>query len=370
MTNTKLLLSVAAAAVLALNGCGGGSSSSTTDTTTTDTNTTDTNTSTTGTTTPTSDTLSGKISADTTLTADTVWKLDGKVVVESGATLTIEAGTTVIGVEGTDAWLMVMPGAKLMAEGTEANPILFTSEVAYNGGTEAPGQWGGVTLIGNSDNDQTDTYEVDDTTQAGTGDASSGSLKYVTINNTGIAVEQDKEINGLSLFGVSSATTVDHITVNNSGDDGIEIWGGTVNLTNITIVGAQDDGFDTDLGWTGTVDGLVISEGKYAGIEMSGTSTGTYKNVDITVTSADSEGGLYFKGHDGEMLGGHFENVEITYNTTSAGCMVGRGTFDKANASMTGVVCDGSNTDIIAKDDTVAVDVQSAADIKAMYDAQ
>ena len=348
MKLSSILLSTAAIAALTLTGCGGGSSSSTTTPTTT------------------TDSLSGTITEDTTLTADTTWLLDGQVTVEDGVTLTVEPGTTVAGKSATKAWLMVMPGAKLMAEGTAAEPIIFTSQEAVDGDAEAAGQWGGVTIIGNSDNDQTTTYEVDDSTEAGTGDATSGSLKYVTINNSGIAVDQDKEINGLSLFGVSAATTVENITTNRSGDDGVEIWGGTVNLTDITIDGAQDDSFDTDAGWTGTVDGLTITNGTKAGIEMSGTTVGTYKNVTITLDSADSEGGLYFKAGDGEVVGGIFENVTVNYNSTAKGAMAVTGTFDNTNSSMTNVTLAGSNTTIVAKNDT---DAAATAEVQALFDA-
>ncbi|MDY0403254.1 hypothetical protein [Sulfurovum sp.] len=360
MTKTKILLSVAAASVLALNGCGGGGSSDSSPKTSTPTPT--------PTPIPTAEEiLMGTLFADKTLTADTVWKLDGKVVVPEGVTLTIEPGTKVAGVESTDAWLMVMPGGKLIAEGTAAKPILFTSEAALNGGTEASGQWGGVTIIGNSDNDQTNTYEVDDVTEAGTGGASSGSLKYVTINNTGIAVEANKEINGLSLFGVSASTTVENITVNRSGDDGIEIWGGDVNLKNIVIDQADDDSFDTDSGWAGSVDGLTITNGKKAGIEMSGTTVGTYKNVNITLDSADSEGGLYFKAGDGEVVGGVFENVTVNYNSDAKGAITVSGAFDDVNTMMTNVTLSGSNTAIVGKTEA---DTADAAAAQAIYDAQ
>ena len=352
MTYSKIALSALAAAAITLTGCGGGGS------TPSDPDPTPIS----------SETLTGTITDNKTLTADKNWMLDGKVVVADGITLTVEAGTKVAGADGTDAWLMVMPGAKLMAEGTAANPIVFTSEAALNGQTEASGQWGGVTIIGNSANSQTGVYEVDDVTEAGTGDATSGSLKYVTINNTGIAVETNKEINGLSLFGVSAATTVENITVNRSGDDGVEIWGGTVNLKDITIDGAEDDSFDTDSGWTGEVDGLTITNGKKAGIEMSGTTVATYKNVNITLDSADSEGGLYFKAGSGEAVGGVFENVTVNYNSTAKGAIAVAGDFDNVNSTMTNVVLSGSNTAIVAK--TSPDDDAEAAQAQTIYDAQ
>ncbi|HHH19628.1 MAG TPA: hypothetical protein ENK86_03840 [Campylobacterales bacterium] len=360
--NTKnVLLSLAAIAALTFTGCGGGGSSSPTATPTA-----------TPTETPATaekQTLAGQITENTVLSADTTWILDGKVEVMDGATLTIEAGTTVAGKEGTNAWLIVYPGAELIANGTAAKRITFTSELAVDGEAEAAGQWGGVTIVGNTSNDQLSTYEVDDVTTAGTGDATSGSLSYVTINNTGIAVEQDKEINGLSLFGVSAATTVDNIVVNRSGDDGIEIWGGTVNLTNVTIDGAQDDSFDTDSGWAGSIDGLTITNGKKAGIEMSGTTVGTYKNVNITVDSEDSEGGLYFKAGDGEVVGGIFEDVTVTYNSTAKGAIAVAGDFDNVNSSFTNLTLAGSNTAIVGKDGDGADDAE-AAQAQALYDAQ
>jgi len=353
MTYSKIALSALAATAITITGCGGGGGSTPV-----------------GGSTPapvTKTTLSGNIVANKTLTADKTWILDGQVEVHDGATLTIEPGTKIAGKEGTDAWLFVKPGAKLMAEGTAAKPILFTSEAAIKGEAEAAEQWGGVTIVGNSANSQTGNYEVDDATAAGTGDATSGVLKYVTINNSGIAVAPDKEINGLSLFGVSASTTVENITVNRSGDDGIEIWGGSVNLKTIKIDGAKDDSFDTDSGWTGTVDGLTITNGKKAGIEMSGTTVGTYKNVNITIDSPDSEGGLYFKAGSGEVVGGKFENVVVTYNSTAKGAIAVTGDFDNVNSTMTNVTLAGSNTAIVAKKDT---DAAATALAKALFDAQ
>ncbi len=350
MKLSNILLSSAVIAALTLTGCGSDSSTPPVGEEPTPT-----------------DALTGTISANKTLTADKTWLLDGQVKVASGVTLTVEPGTTIAGKTGTDAWLMVLPGAKLMAEGTAANPILFTSQEAVDGDAQSAGQWGGVTIIGNSDNDQTTTYEVDDTTEAGTGDATSGTLKYVTINNSGIAVEENKEINGLSLFGVSASTIVENITTNRSGDDGIEIWGGAVNLKNVKIDGAKDDSFDTDSGWTGTVDGLTITNGTKAGIEMSGTTVGTYKNVNITIDSPDSEGGIYFKAGDGEVIGGKFENVVINYNSSAKGSMAVTGEFDNANTTMTNVTFTGTNTAIVAK--TSPADDAAAAEVQAIFDA-
>ncbi len=365
MKYSVALLSALAALTITSCGGGGGSSTPTTPTTPEANNTTpstpEANNTTPPTpetpTTPSKETITGQIKENRTLTADKVWVLSGKVEVMAGATLTIQPGTTVVGGTGKNAWLIVYPGAALMAEGTADKKITFTSEDAFDGEGEAAGQWGGVTIIGNDANDQTGAYEVDDVTTAGTTKATSGSLKHVVINNTGIAVEQDKEINGLSLFGVSNATTVENITVNRSGDDGVEIWGGSVNLTNVTIDGAQDDSFDTDSGWTGTIDGLTITNGKKAGIEMSGTTTATYKNINITLSSEDSEGGLYFKAADGEVVGGTFENITVAYNATAKGAIAVSGDFDETKSSFANVTLTGSNPTIVAKSDADATEM-------------
>jgi hypothetical protein len=121
--------------------------------------------------TPDGATLSGDIISNTILTKDKVWILDGLVAIKNGAVLTIEAGTTVAGKNGTGAatsYLVVDKGAKIIAEGTAAEPIIFTSKDAVDGIAPAVGQWGGVTIIGNAANDQVNPYEVTDLTQQGT----------------------------------------------------------------------------------------------------------------------------------------------------------------------------------------------------------
>ena len=150
-----------------------------------------------------------------------------------------------------------------------------------------PGQWGGLTIIGNAadvgvapGDEQVEPYEVNSEFVPGNTDAedNSGVLRYVQILNSGITMEQDKEINGLSLVGVGSGTTIENITVKRSDDDGIEIWGGTVNITNAYIEYCTDDQFDIDDGYSGTVTNLTIHEitDGNAGIEMSGTTAATF----------------------------------------------------------------------------------------------
>ncbi|MEA1893158.1 MAG: hypothetical protein U9N33_10680, partial [Campylobacterota bacterium] len=310
--------------------------------------------------------LSGEITSDMTLTADKVWVLNGLVAVKNGATLTIEPGTTVVGKAGTGAntsYLVVDAGSKINAAGTAANPIVFTSETKYDGGADAWGQWGGLTIIGNAGNAQLEPYEVNPNFVAGSSNMAdnSGVLTHVEILNSGITMEENKEINGLSLVGVGSGTTVENIKVDLSDDDGIEIWGGTVNLSNIEITRCSDDHFDIDDGYSGTVNNLniTVTTGN-AGVEMSGETAATFDRFNILVSESAKEGGIYFK-KDG--IGGHFSNGTVTYNNADNGygAIHSKGVFDSANTSFANVTLNGSSAAKFTGD--------SASDLEDKFDA-
>jgi hypothetical protein len=303
-------------------------------------------------------TLSGAITSDTLLDATKAYKIDGLVTVKNGATLTIPAGTTLYG--GQDGYLVVAMGAKIMAKGTSTSPIIFTSEAAYNGDTEARGQWGGVTLLGKSTTNEANLkYEVDESNtdfafgskDAGVVTDSSGELSYVKILNSGLSKADNKEINGLSLCGVGSGTVIDNITVERSGDDGVEIWGGTVNLTNITIKDAGDDSFDIDNGYVGNVTGLTITQVTQgaSGIEMTNSgdlprTKATFKDVTIKTIADSKDGAIYFKD-DG--VASTFENVSIEHNSATNGAIYARKILVAdalANISFTNMTFAGSNS--------------------------
>ena len=294
-------------------------------------------------------TISGDITSDTTLTNNKIWVLDGLVAVKDDSTLTIDAGTTIVGKDGTGdntSYMIIDKGSKIMAVGTESQPIIFTSETAYNGGTAAVGQWGGLTIIGKAGNNQVQPYEVNSAFVADDSDLedNSGTLKHVQILNSGITMETDKEINGLSLVGVGSGTTIENITVSKSDDDCIEAWGGTVNMKNITVSECTDDHFDIDDGYAGTVTNLTINQTTgNAAIEMSGSTAATFDTFNITQTTSVKEGGIYFK-NDG--VGGHFINGFVTDNSTDgAGTIHSKGTGGTTNTSFTNVILGGSSTD-------------------------
>ncbi|MDM5271543.1 hypothetical protein PGH07_05100, partial [Sulfurovum sp. zt1-1] len=300
-------------------------------------------------------TLSNSIASDMTLTKDKLWLIDGLVVVENGATLTIEPGTTLAAFDGTGAqtsYMLVDAGGKIIADGTAAEPITFTStKVAIDGAAPAVGQWGGLTIIGNAGNPQVLPYEVDPSFVAGDTDLAdnSGILRYVKILNSGITMDVDKEINGLSLVGVGSGTTIDHITVNKSDDDCVEAWGGTVNMSNIDVSECTDDHFDIDDGFSGTVTNLnVVQTTGNAGFEMSGTTHATFDGFSILQNASAKEGGIYFK-KDG--IGGHFLNGTITDNVDDAYAAIYSlsadgvsDTVDAANTSFENITINGTST--------------------------
>lgn len=211
-------------------------------------------------------TITGDITTNTTWTANNTYLLDGFVHVMDGATLTIEAGTTIYGKIGTKASLIVRQGGKINAVGTSTNPIVFTSEYTKSGATQAPaaGDWGGVILLGKAPiNPPGGTAQIE-----GTGDLNdvyggtdpndnSGTMKYVRIEYPGVAYAKDNEINGLTFGGVGSGTTIDYIQVYYSGDDSYEWFGGTVNCKHLIAYGGVDDDFDTDFGFQGKLQFLL-----------------------------------------------------------------------------------------------------------------
>lgn len=201
--------------------------------------------------------LSGTIVAGRTrtLSADTTYIMEGAVVVDSGAVLRIPAGTLILGdkdVRGTA--LFVRIGGRIEAEGTAADPIVFTSSAEP--GQRRRGDWGGIVINGRSicsfgppcqGEGDSGTYGRNPPV---TND-DSGILRYVRIEYAGLEISQDNELNGLTLNGVGNGTTIEYVQVHYGDDDGIEWFGGTVDVKFAVVTGADDDSFDFSTGWQG-----------------------------------------------------------------------------------------------------------------------
>ena len=206
-------------------------------------------------------TLCGDITEDTYLFAGTDYLLTCQTFVKAGATLTIEAGTTIKSApddgSGLAPALVIEQGAMIMAEGTADAPITFTSVLSDAELAATPrGQWGGLIINGYapiSTTGGTNFVEGLEGVPYGGSDPedSSGSLSYVRVWHGGRSIGQDNEINGITLAGVGSGTNVSHCEVAWNLDDGFEMFGGTVNLTYCSVVNVGDDAFDTDEGYQG-----------------------------------------------------------------------------------------------------------------------
>ncbi len=199
------------------------------------------------------------------LTADKTYLIRGYVYIIDGATLTIDPGTILYGEKSTKGTLIAERGGKLIANGTPDKPIIFTSQLPA--GQRASGDWGGIILCGRAPINQNNTdngglfqggdaqIEGGPRTHYGGVQANdnSGSLQYVRIEFPGIALSPNNEINGLTMGGVGSGTTLDHIQVSYSGDDSYEWFGGVVNAKHMIAFKSLDDDWDTDFGFSGTV---------------------------------------------------------------------------------------------------------------------
>ena len=205
-------------------------------------------------------TLTGNIAASRTLSADTTYTLSGYVKVQPGATLTIPAGTKIIGdttVAGSSLW--ILRGAKISAQGTANNPIVFTSARAV--GNRRPGDWGGIIIIGNARINRTANpvftegpSNVAENYAGGTDDNdNSGVLRYVRIEFAGYDVSngQGQELNSLSLYAVGRGTTLEYIESLAGLDDSFEWFGGSVDGRYLVSYEAGDDHFDWTEGYTG-----------------------------------------------------------------------------------------------------------------------
>ena len=235
------------------------------------------------------------VTADISLAANQEYILEGPTFVQNGATITIGEGAIVRGqpnsaLANTEPGMLVITReGKIFAEGTQSNPIIFTTAEASTGGRWSSGafldsdpknnpipvsvnRWGALCLLGNApinagvvDTSKPGEAYIEGITEDsrslyGGFDANdnSGVLKYVSIRYTGDVIVDGQEIQGLTLGGVGFGTTLEYLEVFGSGDDGIEIFGGTAAVKNLVLYGYDDDGFDGDHGWNGFAQYVLV----------------------------------------------------------------------------------------------------------------
>ena len=225
--------------------------------------------------------VEGVLEGNVTWTKDKIYRLKGYVRVGEEAVsgtvtkvgvLTIQPGTVIIGDKATKGTLVVQRGSKLIAEGTAAEPIVFTS--AEGIGSRSPGDWGGVVICGKAPNNLTGIAELEGGYKGFHGgtvaDDNSGSLKYVRIEYAGIPLNPNQEINSLTMGSVGSGTKLEYIMASFGLDDSFEWFGGTVNGKYLIAYKGTDDDFDMDNGYSGTLQfGLGYRDGNLADVSGS-----------------------------------------------------------------------------------------------------
>jgi hypothetical protein len=241
-------------------------------------------------------TVTSDITSSTTWQSGTIYVLAGRIAVTNGATLTIESGTIIKGETGTGtdaSALLIARGAKLNAIGTPDSPIIFTTtddEIDYsdleagnfgspNLNTAQNGRWGGLLILGNApisasaSEIQIEGIPTSDPNGLYGGnnpEDNSGTIRYVSIRHGGTDIGNGNEINGLTLGGVGNGTIIDNIEVVANQDDGIEWFGGTVDVTNAVVWKSGDDAIDTDQAWSGTLTNFVVVSPSGNCLELDG----------------------------------------------------------------------------------------------------
>lgn len=272
--------------------------------------------------------LNSDITSSVTFDSRNTYILDGPVVVRSGSTLTIPAGMTVRANKGTEVYLAIEQGAKIIAEGTPSAPVVFTS----NATAPNAGDWGGLILLGKAPINSVDgttsttaTSEIANLPYGGSDAAdNSGSLLYVRVEYSGGKVDGQSENNGISFYGVGNGTRVEYVQVFEGLDDGLEFFGGTVNVNYASVVNADDDSIDWTEGYTGTLTNIYVKQnvdGDKA-FECDGYNTDIGNNSNPiyfskpTITNVTIEGLGSASGREAVRLRagtqGIFSNVSIT----------------------------------------------------------
>ena len=290
--------------------------------------------------------LQGAVEGTVTLDPALTYTLNSSYIVQEGGELIIPAGTKILARDGgTDVYIAVLKGGKIDIQGTEHNPVVISSAEGK------PGDWGGLTLVGNA----TTTEGVDAVAEVGgfiyggNDDAdNSGSIKNLVISGTGAQINSESQYNGISFYAVGSGTVVENIAVINGADDGVEFFGGTVSATNLYLENTEDDAVDWTEGWNGTATNVYVNhsiDNFSTAVEADGANNDP-KLVNFTAVSATGGTALQFKKESGAT----FTNLYLEGYTTNIdmkdGGALSNVQIEGADAALEGDYTKGTKVDI------------------------
>lgn len=249
--------------------------------------------------------VSGVITEDVRLTRGNIYELidrvdvgvdvggDGAAATGDTGTVTIESGVTIFGDSGDD-YLVVNRGSQLFANGTVANPVVMTSEDDLTNSQVDPdnaiGEWGGLVILGRAPINDCNTTAAAQSVGCenriegvepvalfggATSDDNSGTLRYIQVKHAGNPLASGDELNGISFGGVGDMTTVEYVQVHNNSDDGVEFFGGNVNVKYLVLTGNDDDSVDTDTGYQGNIQFAIITQRPSSGDNLFEASSTT-----------------------------------------------------------------------------------------------
>ncbi|MDZ4728758.1 MAG: hypothetical protein SH820_02305 [Xanthomonadales bacterium] len=303
--------------------------------------------------------LTGTYTDDITLTNNTIWVLSGGVFIgakdatNNSNTLTVEAGTRIVGSGGIDL-LVVSRGSKIVAEGQPHAPIVFSGPLTVSEGASS-GDWGGLVINGYA---PINTCTTPPCTAVGEGNSgtyggddpsdSSGVLRYVRVQFAGILFTDTDELNGIALQGVGNGTVIDYVQVHRNADDGIEFFGGTVNAKHLILTDIQDDSIDWTQGYSGNIQYAIVKQIQDLAVETDrGMELDNLEqNNDASPRARPHIANVTLLGRTGELginprrgTGGNFTNMIVTgfstcMNIDSAATFTAAGT----PAALTGVL--------------------------------
>ncbi|WP_236262822.1 hypothetical protein [Aggregatimonas sangjinii] len=322
--------------------------------------------------------LNGSLTEDRTLVATEAYALKGIYTVESGATLTIPAGTRIVADSGTDKYILVQKGGKIQVQGTSTAPVIMTSA------GERPGDWGGLVIAGNATTTEgiNAIAEVGGITYGGDNDADdSGSINYLIINYAGAQINAESQYNGLTLYAVGSGTTIDNVAILNGTDDGVEFFGGTVNASNFYLENNEDDAVDWTEGWNGTLTNAYVLHTN-AGFSTAVEADGENKNPSlVNFTAVSTQGGtaLQFKKESGATitglsLTGYETSIDMRDNGPLANIQIDNADADPSSTYLADATVDvatfawvNSNTQVTTQNLSGTITTDTNLDANVIY---